>query len=314
MASYLERPGSDDMELKWLEDFVCLAGTLSFSKSAEERHISQSAFSRRIKQLEAWLGVTLVNRATFPAELTKEGKRFLPVAHEAVRGFYATRNDLQPVGRQEANEVTFSALHTLVVTFLPGWLNGLRSRLGDFRSRVSPDKGGIEENIGMLVDGEVDFLLTYAHPSVPFLLDTNSFPHIILGTERVIPVSTAENGESTLDRSIRDGTPLDYLSYGDFSFFGVALSKLFAARPTFSRRTLYENTISMGLKSMSTAGWGTAWLPESLVKDELEKGSLCRASQDPSWNLNVEIRIYRHARPNRHFANAFWQAISKSPG
>jgi len=44
------------MELKWLEDFVSLAETHSFSRSAELRHVTQPAFSRRIQALEAWLG------------------------------------------------------------------------------------------------------------------------------------------------------------------------------------------------------------------------------------------------------------------
>ena len=52
------------MEVKWLEDFVALATTLNFSRAAEERHVTQSAFSRRIRQLETWLGTTLIDRAT----------------------------------------------------------------------------------------------------------------------------------------------------------------------------------------------------------------------------------------------------------
>ena len=34
------------MELKWLEDFLSLADSGSFSRSAEQRHVSQPAFSR----------------------------------------------------------------------------------------------------------------------------------------------------------------------------------------------------------------------------------------------------------------------------
>ncbi len=44
------------MELKWLEDFLSLADSGSFSRSAEQRHVSQPAFSRRIRALEAWPG------------------------------------------------------------------------------------------------------------------------------------------------------------------------------------------------------------------------------------------------------------------
>ena len=46
------------METKWLEDFVSLAETHSFSRSAQLRHVTQPAFSRRIQALEAWAGFT----------------------------------------------------------------------------------------------------------------------------------------------------------------------------------------------------------------------------------------------------------------
>ena len=40
------------MDTKWLEDFVSLAETRSFSRSAQLRHVTQPAFSRRIQALE----------------------------------------------------------------------------------------------------------------------------------------------------------------------------------------------------------------------------------------------------------------------
>ena len=50
------------METKWLEDFVSLAETRSFSRSAQVRHVTQPAFSRRIQALEAWTGIDLIDR------------------------------------------------------------------------------------------------------------------------------------------------------------------------------------------------------------------------------------------------------------
>ena len=52
------------MELKWLEDFLSLAETRSFSRSAEQRRVTQPAFSRRIRSLEIWLGTVLLDRST----------------------------------------------------------------------------------------------------------------------------------------------------------------------------------------------------------------------------------------------------------
>ncbi len=100
-----------------------------------------------------------------------------------------------------------------------------------------------------------------------------------------------------LDHAIASGEALPYLSYGDFSFFGAALSQKFLVGPDFKRRVMHENTISIGLKAMALAGWGMAWLPESLIYDEMQRGELVRASTDSYWDLTVEIRIYRHDTP-----------------
>ena len=44
------------MDIKLLEDFVCLATLENFTAASRERRITQSALSRRIKALEEWLG------------------------------------------------------------------------------------------------------------------------------------------------------------------------------------------------------------------------------------------------------------------
>ena len=72
------------MEIKWLEDFLTVASTGSFSKAAEQRNVTQPAFSRRIKSLELWLGTDLIDRSTYPTKLTKNGLAFRETAEEAV--------------------------------------------------------------------------------------------------------------------------------------------------------------------------------------------------------------------------------------
>ncbi|WP_441005383.1 cation:dicarboxylate symporter family transporter [Methylobacterium carpenticola] len=50
--------------------FLNLAETRSFSRSALVRGATQSAFSRRIRCLEVWLGTVLLDRSTYPITLT----------------------------------------------------------------------------------------------------------------------------------------------------------------------------------------------------------------------------------------------------
>ena len=63
------------MDIKWLEDFLSLVQTRNFSRSAQERHVTQSALSRRIQALEAWVGADLVDRSTYPLALTPPRQR-----------------------------------------------------------------------------------------------------------------------------------------------------------------------------------------------------------------------------------------------
>src|SRR5207244_3220865 len=79
------------METKWLEDFVSLAETRSFSRSAQLRHVTQPAFSRRIQALEAWAGTDLVDRSSYPTRLTPAGQTLYSQSLEMLQSLQSTR-------------------------------------------------------------------------------------------------------------------------------------------------------------------------------------------------------------------------------
>src|SRR4051812_37745979 len=79
------------METKWLEDFVSLAETRSFSRSAQLRHVTQPAFSRRIQALEAWAGTDLVDRSSYPTRLTPAGETLYSQSLEMLQALQSTR-------------------------------------------------------------------------------------------------------------------------------------------------------------------------------------------------------------------------------
>lgn len=302
------------MELKWLEDFIAITETLSFSRAADARYITQSAFSRRIQRLESWVGAPLINRATVPAELTPAGHDFLPVAQEIVRTLYASREMMQPMAKR--GMLRLAALHTLTVTFFPAWLRKLELEMHGLRTVLIPDRGGIEANLAALTDGEADFFLTYAHPDVPLHLDSYHFEYLTVGSDKLMPVCTPriciENevvaGADIIDFTLKTKTKVPYLGYGFSSFFGVALQRLFAKQPPFKQQTVHENTISDGLKRLALTGVGLCWLPQSLVADDLRAGKLVPATQDDSWFLDLDVRLYRANDGNTQATDAFWTA------
>jgi DNA-binding transcriptional LysR family regulator len=295
------------MELKWLEDFISLAATSSFSRSAEERHVTQSAFSRRIKQLETWLGVPLVDRATFPARLTRAGESFLPVARDTVRQMLDSRDRLREEHGLRAGTLSFAALHTLSVAFFPRWLHEVAGRFGEVDAQLSADQSGMEAFVHSLSEGESDFLLTYYHPSVPLRMEPDAFGYAVLGRERILPVSAPDAKGRPLHRIDKE-RPVRYLGYATGSFVGAALAHLFVERP-LPRTTVYRNSMSEGLKAMALEGWGLAWVPEGILGDELADGRLVTAG-DASWSLDVEIRLYRSLANTRPVVARFWECVT----
>lgn len=67
----------------WLRTFEAAARHLSFTRAAEELHVTQSAVSQQIRLLEDRLGEPLFHRLPRSIQLTEAGKAYLPVVRDA---------------------------------------------------------------------------------------------------------------------------------------------------------------------------------------------------------------------------------------
>jgi DNA-binding transcriptional LysR family regulator len=298
------------MELKWLADFLSVAETQSFSRAARLRHVTQSALSRRIQQLENWLDVSLFDRTVSPVRLSPSGEDFLPRARELLQLLQTTRAE---VGRHEEetdDALSFSMLSTLSLTFFPTWVQSLGDSCGAFNWRLTDQHTPVADNVATLTNGESDFLLTYSHPLVPLGMDSRHFPFYSLGYEKVIPVSAPDRNGKPIHAIRPDGPPIRYLSYAPASFLGHALREVFSQRP-LPLKTVYQNAMGAGLKAMALTGTGAAWIAESLIHSELKAGTLVAAA-DASWTLDAEIRIYRALANDRDEVRRFWSAVGVS--
>ena len=89
------------MEFNWLEDFLALAEAGNFSRAAEARHMTQPAFSRRIRALEDWAGVMLFDRSAQPVKLTAAGEQFMPAVRDMLRRLAQAREEARQAERVE---------------------------------------------------------------------------------------------------------------------------------------------------------------------------------------------------------------------
>ncbi|MBM4222001.1 MAG: HTH-type transcriptional activator IlvY, partial [Gammaproteobacteria bacterium] len=114
------------MDSRLLRQFLNLAETLHFGRASEASHVSPSALSRSIRQLEAEVGVALFARDNRSVALTHEGRLFLPYAREALTEWDAIRNTLLAEADELHGEVSMYCSVTASYSFLFEILSAFR--------------------------------------------------------------------------------------------------------------------------------------------------------------------------------------------
>ena len=115
------------MDFRQLKHFVVLAETLHFGRAGDLCHISISAFSRGIRQLEDALGVELFLRDNRSVALTHEGSLFLEYAREALGDWESIRTTLLEEANELHGEVSIYCSVTASYSFLFELLSEFRS-------------------------------------------------------------------------------------------------------------------------------------------------------------------------------------------
>lgn len=300
------------MDTKWLEDFVVLAETRSFSRAAQLRHITQPAFSRRIQALEAWLGLDLIGRATYPPSLTAAGESFYAHAQDLLHRIGQLRAEVAEHPTTNHEVVSFALPHTLSLTFFPRWLAEVQ-RAGPFLSRARVGK--VLDVVLWLVEGGCDLLICYHHPQQPIQLDPERFDMLPLGVERLAPYSAVgTDGKPLFALPGKSHRPVPYLAYTSSAYLGrMAELAIAAGRTRPHLRRVFDTDVAEGLKNMALAGHGIAFLPESTAAAEVKAGKLMRL--DGGFEVEMQIRVYRErptlARPAPRPVERLWWLLEQ---
>lgn len=300
------------METKWLEDFVSLAETRSFSRSAQLRHVTQPAFSRRIQALEAWAGTDLVDRSSYPTRLTPAGKTLYDQALEMLQGLHNTRAMLRAHTSSGKDVVAFAVPHTLAFTFFPAWVSELHAQFGPFKSRLIALN--VHDAVMRLVEGGCDLLIAYHHPSQPIQLDAERYEMVSLGQEALAPYAKPDaQGQPLYRLPGAAQTPLPYLGYAAGAYLGHLTDLILkqSGIPIHLDR-VYETDMAEGLKAMALEGHGVAFLPSSAVRKELAAGKLVGAApaelREP-LQMVMDVRAYRERPSGKDVAKGTAQAL-----
>jgi len=304
------------METKWLEDFISLAETHSFSRSAELRHVTQPAFSRRIQSLEAWLGADLIDRTSYPTRLTPAGEVFYEQALEMlgqINNALALMRGKRPTAQ---TTVDFAVPHTLSLTFMPKWMTDLEAGFGKINTRLIALN--VHDAVMAMVEGGCDLLLCYHHPRQPVQLDPGRYDMITLGSETLRAYARCD--KSGTPAFVLPGTaksPLPFLSYTTNAYLDRMVELILSdTKHPLHLEKHYETDMAEGLKMMALEGHGIAFLPESAVTREVKQKLLaCADGGRAGWEVNMEIRLYRERptqqRPGKPIVARLWDYLLK---
>lgn len=295
------------MNLIWLEDFLALARTGNFSRAAQERNTTQPAFSRRVRALEQWMGVDLFDRSTQPAKLTETGEWFKTTANDILGRVERIPDQAQAISRASSSTLKFASTHALSLTFLPKWLRSIETNITMGPIQLISDV--LDQCEVLMLQRKAQFLLSHSHAQVPTKLDALNFPSVRVGIEAVIPVCAMNQaGKPLYTLSHNTSTHIPILAYSAESGLGRLIRSLKGDMLGHAKGEIVLTAhLATVLKSMAIEGRGIAWLPRSLIEDDLKAGRLTQAAP-PEWHVDVDIRLFRSPDPEPAAAEAFWQA------
>lgn len=243
--------------LHTLPAFEAAARLGSFQAAAEALHLTPSAISHRIRQLEAHLGQELFERRHRAIVLTAAGRRYLAVVRDALLRLDEASAVLRLPKRERLRISAAPALGSK-------WLV---SRVAAYQAAHPAVEFSLATatSLGPLLNGEADIGLRYGEEEWPGLLAWKLFE------ERVFPVCSPALAESLKNPEDLDGKRLlrhPLLSWQRW-FAAAGLN-----RPEPAAGPCYEDALLM--LEGAVAGHGVALMAATLAQPYLDAGQLVR--------------------------------------
>lgn len=270
-----------DIDTKWLRDFLMLAQTKNFSSAAQLRHITQSAFSRRIQALEKELGVTLFDRRAQPLALTQQGEQFVPTAAMMISNLQNSAIHLRSLS--DKKNLTIAATHTLALGIFPQLLQHINRQLPKLTTELKV--ADADDCIHWLTTEQVNYLLAF-HDIEKV---NKGFQSFALCNVTLVPVYSPR-----LASQLKADEALPYLAYQANIFLGRVVNRHLQSGITKTLTRVTSAPMADSLKMLAMQGLGFAWLPDFAITQELATGTLVKVPGLAAIE-GLEVRLYRNS-------------------
>jgi LysR family transcriptional regulator, glycine cleavage system transcriptional activator len=247
--------------LKAVRAFEAAGRLASFTRAAEELHVTHGAISHQVAQLEAWLGVRLFHRAGSQVRLTDAGRTYQSEVNAVLERLSLASMQLQQGA--ELRTLRINAPPTFAMRWLIPRLSVFQRRQPELRILLTTSTAAVdfaEGGYDMAIRGSADPLPR--HACVPFM------------REIIVPVCHAG-----LAGKLPLGCPSDVSRHTLISYETepVRWEQWLAhagAAPTCPKHALHFEQMYFALQAASE-GLGLVLVPLFLVIDDVLAGRLC---------------------------------------
>lgn len=263
------------MELTWIDDFIALERTRHFTKAADLRATTQSAYSRRIMRLEDWLGCKLFERDTRPIALTPEGREFFTRAKRLREDIIDTKRAINALASRYDQAKRIYTTNALAIGFFSQWAES--KQLSHYSLTVASLTGCLEA----VRTGRADQAL------IPLLEDVNTHElHVEkVGSDRLQLMATKRIAKQITIKGKKIHGPV--LLYPPASFYGSLVDRmLLKEKMTFEREAICESPSAEALQALALNHTGAAWLPGVLATDALVA---CDGPKGLHWDYDIAL-------------------------
>ena len=124
------------IDILGVQAFVAIADKGSFQNAADSLHVTQTAITQRLRKLEDFLGVMLVERTTRSIALSLIGRDFLPQARRLLEELGDALLEIRETGKAERGDVSIACVPTVGVQYLPRIMQEYSARYPNNRIKI----------------------------------------------------------------------------------------------------------------------------------------------------------------------------------
>ena len=208
------------MRLEWIEDLIAVLKAGSLKRAAEQRFVSQPAFSRRIKSIEDYVGVPLVDRSRKPVQLNEALRDQQPRLEGVAAEIRELLYELRQREHNAKKRVVIAGQHATVTSIAPGLVKRLASTED---VEIVLRSANRDECFFMLATNQADLALVYRSPDEGLPLEGYLIEERDLGREHLIPVFSAAHVDA-LNTQYRDGQ-VPIIAYPSEVFLGKVTNR-----------------------------------------------------------------------------------------